>query len=111
MKRNRALTLLPALLLGGTLFGAALPNLPNAIAFPQGKESPGVVTFRHESHVDAARPDCTSCHPKLFEILRSSAPATAILHSDMEKGRACGACHDGKKAFAPEDCTACHTAG
>jgi c(7)-type cytochrome triheme protein len=26
----------------------------------------------------------------------------------MEKGKSCGACHDGKRAFALDDCTKCH---
>jgi c(7)-type cytochrome triheme protein len=31
-----------------------------------------------------------------------------VTHADMEKGRYCGACHDGKKGFALDDCAACH---
>ncbi|MCX6544793.1 MAG: hypothetical protein NTV05_10325 [Acidobacteria bacterium] len=26
----------------------------------------------------------------------------------MKQGRACGACHDGKKSFGVDDCTMCH---
>jgi hypothetical protein len=31
-----------------------------------------------------------------------------ITHAKMEKGRQCGACHNGKAAFGFDDCTACH---
>ena len=102
-----------ALALTGALLGGSLPNLPKDKALPQGEGSPGVVTFRHETHVDAARPDCTTCHPKLFPILRRSAaaaPGPVIKHEDMEKGRLCGSCHDGKKAHGLEDCATCHEA-
>ena len=61
----------PAVLAAG-----ALPNLPKDKALPQGDGSPGVVTFRHASHVDAARPDCTTCHPTLFPIVRTASPVS-----------------------------------
>jgi c(7)-type cytochrome triheme protein len=99
------LALSPALLAG------SLPNLPKDKALPQGDGSPGVVTFRHESHVDASRPDCTTCHTNLFPIVKrtaSSAAPAAIRHADMEKGKSCGSCHDGKSAHGLDDCATCH---
>ena len=30
---------------------------------------------------------------------------------EMEKGKSCGACHNGREAFALEDCSRCHKAG
>jgi c(7)-type cytochrome triheme protein len=84
-----------------------LPKLPGPLALPQSGDSPGVVTFNHETHVDADKPACTTCHPRLFKILKAS-PRTPIVHDRMKQSQQCGACHDGKKAFAPEDCTACH---
>jgi c(7)-type cytochrome triheme protein len=98
--------------LGGLLAGGALadvPKLPQALTFPQTGDSPGVVTFRHDSHVDAKQPGCLSCHPRRFSILGRSTDRkpVAIKHATMEKGEACGACH-GKQAFGFEDCTACH---
>jgi len=96
----------PAVLAAG-----ALPNLPKDKALPQGDGSPGVVTFRHASHVDAARPDCTTCHPNLFPIVRTASPVSRapIRHADMEKGKSCGSCHDGKSAHGLDDCGTCHT--
>lgn len=107
-----AATLLLALL-SATLLAGALPNLPKEKALPQGDGSPGVVTFRHDSHVDASRPDCTTCHPTLFPIVKrtaSSAAPAAIRHADMEKGKSCGSCHDGKSAHGLDDCGTCHKA-
>lgn len=89
---------------------AALPKLPGPIAFPQSGDSPGVVTFNHETHVDAAKPSCTGCHPAQFAILKAT-PKPTMKHEQMQKGSQCGACHDGKKAFAFDaDCTMCHKA-
>jgi c(7)-type cytochrome triheme protein len=99
------------LALGAAAPAGELPNLPKAKALARGDGSPGVVTFRHATHVDAARPDCTTCHPSLFPIVKrtasSSAPAP-IRHADMEKGRSCGSCHDGKSGHGLDDCGTCH---
>ena len=70
----------------------------------------GKAVFRHDSHVDAARPDCVTCHPRRFSILgRSGGEARpAITHDAMEKkGQACGACH-GQAAFGFDECGNCH---
>ena len=100
-----------AVLLASALAAQTLPKLPKAIALPRSADSPGAVTFNHETHVDTAKPACTECHPKLFSILKAGAPAprVAIRHESMDKGQQCGACHDGKKAFAlQDDCAGCH---
>jgi c(7)-type cytochrome triheme protein len=98
-----------AVLLGGLARAGELPRLPHPLAMPQGGDSPGQVTFRHDSHVDSAKPACLTCHPQRFGILGRSTEkrATAITHSPMEKGAACGSCH-GKQAFGFDDCTMCH---
>jgi c(7)-type cytochrome triheme protein len=108
--RFRPLPAIFLLALSSTLLGGTSLNLSIDKALPRGDGSPGVVTFRHESHVDAARPDCTTCHPVLFPILKRANPAAtaAIRHADMEKGRSCGLCHDGKKAHGLDDCETCH---
>lgn len=85
-----------------------LPNLPGELKLPMGKDSAGEVTFRHESHVDAAKPRCLGCHPERFGLVKASGAARpAITHARMEKGESCGACH-GKEAFGFDDCTSCH---
>ena len=107
---KRRLPLAPALALLGLATAAAaggLPRLPKETALPRGADSPGVVTFRHDTHVDARRPDCTVCHPGTFPILSTTQPKP-ITHAEMEKGRACGTCHDGRSASGLDDCSACH---
>ena len=101
-----------AVVLGLVLAGAAaadLPRLPKDVLMPKGGDSPGQVTFRHESHVDSAKPDCVACHPTRFSILGRSGGAVRppITHAAMEKGQACGACH-GQKAFGFDECGNCH---
>lgn len=90
--------------------GSGLPRLPKDYAFPQSPDSPGVVVFSHQSHLDAARPSCTECHPKLFRMLSPGTPAGSakVLHKEMEAGQQCGACHNGKDATGFEDCETCH---
>jgi c(7)-type cytochrome triheme protein len=100
---------LSLLLLAGGVALADLPRLPGELALPRSPDSPGAVAFRHESHVDGARPSCLACHPQRFGILgaRAEARRAKVTHAAMEKGRACGACH-GKGAFGFEDCDMCH---
>jgi c(7)-type cytochrome triheme protein len=109
MTSRTLIPMLAALLLGGAALADDLPNLPAALKLAQTGESPGVVTFNHDMHVDTSSPACVSCHPRLFSILgRSVAKQRApITHAAMEKGEACGACH-GKAAFNFDDCTMCH---
>jgi c(7)-type cytochrome triheme protein len=88
-----------------------LSKLPKDLPLPSGEGSPGKVTFSHQSHVDAAKPSCVTCHPRSFTILeRTSARTRApITHDAMEKGKqSCGACH-GSTAFGFDDCTMCHS--
>jgi c(7)-type cytochrome triheme protein len=109
MTSTKLIPLLAALVLGGAAFAADLPQLPGALKLPQTGDSPGVVTFNHDMHVDTAKPACVSCHPRLFSILGRTAPrrTSALTHEAMEKGDSCGACH-GKAAFDFSDCTMCH---
>lgn len=88
---------------------ASLPKMPGELQVTKSAESPGQVTFNHASHVDDTRPSCTGCHPREFRILKSKSAAAPIRHADMEKGRQCGKCHDGKTSFnMTDDCAMCH---
>ncbi len=104
-------TLLAAavLLAGAAQAEQKLSKLPVDYVFARGDGSPGAVTFSHQSHVDAAKPACVSCHPSTFRILESGRTMTGdrIQHQHMEKGAGCGACH-GKTAFGFESCENCH---
>ncbi len=102
------LVVVTAASLGGAALGQNLPKLPGEIVL-QSPDSPGKVTFLHESHM-GDRPDCTRCHPKLFSIVKQAkrSPERTITHKKMEKGAQCGACHNGKVSFGFDDCSACH---
>lgn len=105
----RVLGMAAALLLLGGVARADLPRLPKELGLPRGDDSPGQVLFRHDSHVDEARPACVGCHPQRFSILGKASleRRPALTHAAMEKGQACGACH-GKTAFDFQDCNNCH---
>jgi c(7)-type cytochrome triheme protein len=89
---------------------AALASFePQDVVFPKAPDSPGAVTFRHASHVDASAPDCLSCHAGTYSFLgrKEAAPA-----GQMHDAKHCGACHDGSAAFKiDDDCSPCHKAG
>lgn len=61
-------------------------------------------TFSHKIHTAAY--GCNDCHTKLFPYKAVVGGATM---ADMEKGKSCGACHNGKDVFASSgDCEKCH---
>ena len=67
----------------------------------------GKVVFSHKVHLKkgpdkAANLSCKSCHAS---INPSRGHATM---ADMERGKSCGKCHNGRRTFALSDCTACH---
>ena len=65
----------------------------------------GNIGFSHTVHIEMLE-GCDSCHPDLFKAKRGANKATM---EDMEKGKSCGACHDGSEAFSvAEDCESCH---
>ena len=106
-----AIALVACLCLVGTAFAQGkMPKLPKPYTFAQTGDSPGPVTFNHESHVNEGAPSCTACHPKLFKILKAGAAVDGkpITHDAMNKGQNCGTCHNGKTSFGFDDCTMCH---
>lgn len=70
-----------------------------------GPADPPPAVFPHWIH--RIRYTCYACHPG--PIGPSSKPIT---HEDMSAGQACGACHDGRTAWAISfaTCTRCHIA-
>ncbi|HEU0005124.1 MAG TPA: Ni/Fe-hydrogenase cytochrome b subunit [Terriglobia bacterium] len=85
-------------------------TMPPDITLPTADTSPGVVTFRHSSHLDAKQANCAQCHVKHFRILRVNVPtATTASARDLHSDQFCGACHNGEKSFSvKEDCQLCH---
>ena len=66
-------------------------------------KSTGPTGFSHKRHL-AASPDCTKCHPSTF----AAGPNKHFTMADLEKGKSCGACHNGKQAFGVDTCVTCH---
>lgn len=64
----------------------------------------GPTLFSHKKHLTAYQ-DCSACHPKLFKA-GANKPVTM---AEMEQGKSCGACHNGKTAFSVGECAKCHT--
>jgi c(7)-type cytochrome triheme protein len=106
--RSLAIAAVLVMCFGAVAGSQDMPKLPGPIKMTRTGDSPGQVTFNHETHVDATAPACTACHPAQFRILKASPRRAPVTHTEMDKGRYCGSCHNGKKAFALEDCTACH---
>jgi c(7)-type cytochrome triheme protein len=89
--------------------GGSELRLPVEHRFPTSSESPGAVTFRHESHVDPDAPDCTRCHAAAWSLLEPGKPLAGAVTGDRMHDELCGSCHDGTRAFAVSDaCDACH---
>ena len=70
------------------------------------KNKGGDVVFSHEAHVDGMQLGCTQCHDKLY---LSQKQHKTVTMKQMQKGKSCGACHNGKKAFSVKgSCAKCH---
>lgn len=64
----------------------------------------GAVVFSHSFHLGMY--SCGECHTRLFKPGPGNPHVTM---AQMEKGAACGACHEGSTAFTvKENCTKCH---
>lgn len=66
------------------------------------------VLFSHDHHVSKARQKCSECHYALYS---NRAQRKAVGMAEMRKGKSCGACHNGKKAFdvaEKKNCATCH---
>lgn len=64
----------------------------------------GNINFSHKNHTGIYK--CGECHPLIFKTSRSK---TRVSMKEMEAGKSCGSCHDGKTAFTvKENCASCH---
>ncbi|MCK9417987.1 MAG: cytochrome c3 family protein [Nitrospirae bacterium] len=68
------------------------------------------VLFSHKLHADELGLTCDMCHMKLFDMQALAAQEkTDFTMNSLYKGKYCGACHDGKIAFASNtQCARCH---
>ena len=70
------------------------------------KSKGGDVVFSHELHVSGAGRKCTACHDKLYTNIKQH---KKVSMKEMQKGKSCGACHNGTTAFSVKgDCARCH---
>jgi c(7)-type cytochrome triheme protein len=70
----------------------------------------GAVVFKHEYHVKLKGQTCSNCHDKPFQM-QNGASAYAMDMATLTKGKFCGICHEGQKAFDIKDansCVRCH---
>lgn len=67
----------------------------------------GKVVFNHNKHFKQAgiKNNCKACHNAIFNLRVKKRHTMAA----MIKGKSCGACHDGKRAFATLECIKCHS--
>lgn len=78
------------------------------IVFEDTKSLPPVL-FSHDKHKEAGA-ECADCHDNLFQKKKGSTDADkALTMKALKKGKYCGSCHDGDKAFtAKRNCKKCH---
>jgi len=72
-------------------------------------DSVGKVEFSHYAHMEkeSVGKNCLACHNDVYHIVTKKNPAFSM--ADMQAGKACGVCHNGKKAFSVKgDCVTCH---
>ena len=67
----------------------------------------GKVVFDGTTHANKGL-GCADCHPSPFQMKKGS---TEIKMASVNRHKACGACHDGTRAFKAEEkknCGKCH---
>ncbi len=65
----------------------------------------GPVLFDHDYHVKLKGQHCDNCHFKTFQMTGGAEYQMDM--SSLTKGKFCGSCHDGKKAFDVKDANSC----
>ena len=84
-----------------------------AMAVPSGKtlefeaKGAGKVIFDGKIHADKGN-KCDACHTKIFKMKKGTAKITM---AEINAGKLCGECHNGKAAFKASDaanCSKCH---
>lgn len=97
---------------------AVFLSIGSAMAVPSGKtvefapKGADKVVFDGKAHADKGL-KCADCHsaPKIFEMKTEAKGAPKMAMADINAGKFCGTCHDGKKAFKSSDaanCAKCH---
>ena len=69
-------------------------------------EGIGDVVFSHKFHTSIF--SCDQCHPGTFSMKKTKGKMTM---EEINKGKYCGACHNGSMASPASDCGKCHLTG
>ncbi len=102
-----ALILSAALLLAPVTISAVPEGI--VLTWPDG--ATGTVFFDGTVHAKKGL-QCDACH--VAGLFQTKKDADKMTMSEMNKGRFCGACHNGKNAFSTNDanhCQRCHKKG
>ena len=68
----------------------------------------GDVVYTHEFHVGQRGLGCSECHYHVFARAANNFKDRATM-AEMQNGKSCGSCHNGRKAFGLEkNCARCH---
>ncbi|MDH3348313.1 MAG: cytochrome c3 family protein [Desulfobulbaceae bacterium] len=96
----------------------AMSKMVEAGYFPdditlENKEGTSKAVFSHKKHTTREKLKCMECHPKLFimKVGKDVVKKGRLTMEEMKKGKYCGSCHNGKKAFSINDikhCRKCH---
>ncbi|MFC1837323.1 cytochrome c3 family protein [Thermodesulfobacteriota bacterium] len=76
-------------------------------------DSGTTAVFSHKKHTDREHLKCIECHPKVFimKVGKNVVKKGQLTMAEMKKGKYCGNCHNGHKAFSVNDiasCKRCH---
>lgn len=96
----------------------AMEKMVEAGYFPEdfAMTAPGSTTpaiFSHKKHTQREKLRCIECHPKVFimKVGKNVVKKGQLTMAEMKKGKYCGNCHNGHKAFSVTDiasCKRCH---
>ncbi len=101
MKTRLALMFVSLMFSGFPIASHAVPG-GQSITWPGNGQ--GRVVFEGKEHAEKGY-GCKDCHPALFQMKKGSEKITMAA---LDKGQFCGACHNGKTAFATNDPRKCH---
>jgi len=92
----------------------ALEKMVSSHYFPDdiSMTAPGSTTpavFSHGKHTEREKLSCIECHPKVFimKVGKNVVKTGQLTMSEMKKGKYCGNCHNGEKAFSVTEISSC----
>ena len=86
----------------------AAGRYPEDIAMTE-PDTSTVAVFSHKKHTERERLKCIECHPNVFimKVGKNVVKKGQLTMAEMKKGKYCGNCHNGHKAFSVTDITSC----